>query len=82
MDARREHLKRTVTRSSHDPRSLWRTVKGLLHPNKAPNMHSGLCHSFSSFFKDKVARMRDSDISIKITTGAFQPTIAVQLYTS
>ena len=49
---------RSVIQSSCDPRGLWRTVKGLLHPCKASKSQSGLCHSFSSFFKDKVARVR------------------------
>lgn len=58
--ARREHLTQSVVQASHDPRALWRTVKGLLHPSKASKSQPGLCHSFSSFFKDKVARVRSS----------------------
>ena len=59
-DARRDHLARSVIQSSRNPGTLWRTVKGLLHPCKASEPASGLCHSFSSFFRDKVARVRST----------------------
>jgi hypothetical protein len=68
-EARREHLTRSVVESSRDPRSLWRTVKGLLHPCKASKFQSGLCHSFSSFFRDKVARVRSSVDAMKSQQG-------------
>jgi len=64
-ESRNKHLTQAVKQSSHDPRSLWRTVKGLLHPHKSSKSHPGLCYSFSSFFCDKVARVKSSVESMR-----------------
>ena len=72
-EARREHLTRSVVQSSRDPRALWRTVKGLLHPCTASKSQSGLCHSFSSFFRDKVARVRSSVNAMRVQQGLSSP---------
>jgi hypothetical protein len=68
-EARRMHISQSVVQSSRDPRALWRTVKRLLHRQKSSRVLPGLCHSFSSFFKDKIARVRLSVDAMKTQHG-------------
>ena len=58
-ESRRTFYADRVIETSHDPRALWRCVKGLLHSNKLSTIHDrGLCEIFSTFFHDKIAKAK------------------------
>ena len=55
-----------VSESSHDPRALWRCVKGLLHSNKALDNHEkGMCEKFSTFFNENIRKAKLKMVALK-----------------
>jgi len=58
-ESRRAFYAGRVKESSHDPRALWRCVKGLLHTNKSSiNHENGMCDKFSAFFNEKIKKAK------------------------
>ena len=58
-ESRRAFYECRVKESSHDPRALWRCVKGLLHTNKpSTNQENGMCDRFSAFFNEKITKAK------------------------
>jgi hypothetical protein len=58
-ESRRAFYACRVNESSHDPRALWRCVKGLLHSNKSSITHeSGMSAKFSAFFNEKINKAK------------------------
>ena len=58
-ESRRAFYACRVNESSHDPRALWRCVKGLLHTNKSSiNHENGMCDKFSAFFNEKIGKAK------------------------
>lgn len=72
-DARQQHCTQAIKKASRDPRTLWRTVNGLLHPRKSSKSHRGLCDSFSTFFTDKITRVKSTVMSMKAQYGLDAP---------
>ena len=58
--SRSEHYTRRVKESSGDPRTLWRTVKSILHTSRSRCDQAGLSNSFASFIKEKIDKVRVS----------------------
>ena len=72
-ESRRAFYAGRVTESSHDPRALWRCVKGLLHLNKSSTTHDrGMSETFSTFFHDKTAKAKAkvSTLKTQLTTNS------------
>ena len=58
-ESRRAFFASRVSESSHDPRALWRCVKGLLHTNNTSTNHEpGMSNRFSTFFNEKIAKAK------------------------
>jgi hypothetical protein len=71
-ESRRKFYAERVTQSSHDPRALWRCVKGLLHTNhSAENNECGMSQRSADFFKSKVAKVKSavSTLKAQLTAG-------------
>ena len=65
-EARRKFYADRVTQSSHDPRALWRCVKGLLHTNpSAETIERGMSQRSADFFKAKVANVKSAVSALK-----------------
>ena len=65
-ESRREFYADRVTQSSHDPRSLWRCVKGLLHTNHSTETtERGMSQRSADYFKAKVANVKSAVLALK-----------------
>ena len=75
-ESRRAFYAGRVTESSHEPRALWRCVKGLLHSNKSSTTHDrGMSETFSTFFHDKTAKAKAkvSTLRAQLTPNSPKP---------
>lgn len=73
-ESRRAHSELRVTESSHDPRTLWRTVKSLLHPGSSSNnSQPGLCDTFANYFVLKIANVKSTVSKLKAQHAAVAP---------
>ena len=60
-ESRRAFCASRVTESSHDPRKLRQTVKGLLHPGHSTANHQpGLSSTFETYFVSKIAKVKST----------------------
>ena len=65
-ESRRIYCSLRVTESSHDSRTLWRTVKSLLHPGiSSTNRQPGLCDTFANYFTSKIAKVKSTVSTLK-----------------
>jgi hypothetical protein len=71
-ESRQKSCADRVTQASHDPRTLWRCVKGLLHTsNSTETTECGMSQRSADFFKAKVAKVKSAVSALKgqITPG-------------
>ena len=69
-----------VNQASHDPRTLWRCVKGLLHTSHSTEIiEQGMSQRPADFFQAKVAKVKSAVSALKaqITPGQHQQPAAV-----
>src|SRR6476619_3201937 len=60
-ESRKAFYMQHVTESSHDPRSLWRVVKGILHTNQTNTRYEpGMCDKFATYFRSKIDKVKAS----------------------
>ena len=60
-ESRQKSCADRVTQASHDPRTLWRCVKDLLHTsNSTENTERGMSQRSADFFKAKVAKVKSA----------------------
>ena len=65
-ESRRKFYADRVTQSSHDPRALWRCVKGLLHTNRSTETtERGMSQRSADFFKAKVVNVKSAVSALK-----------------
>ena len=66
-ESRKVYCSLRVTESSHDSRTLWRTVKTLLHPSSSSlNYQPGLCDTFATYFVSKIAKVKSTVSALKV----------------
>ena len=58
-ESRRVFYAQRVTESSHDPKKLWQTVKGILHINRSNTCSEpGMCNKFALYFTSKIDKVK------------------------